>query len=265
MTGTFESITVLDLTHVLPGPFCTYQFALLGADVIKIEPPDCGWGRSPDPAANAQGLVLNYQVQVPNKHPLALDLSQPEGRDIFLKLAAAQRSEGARPKASEAGICPYQTRDGILRPGAFTQAQYRKLAVCLEDLGIDLPGAQSIGDWPDVWANADSLKSHLASIFATRTADKWVRILHAADIPVERIATLAEAVINRQLDARTYFSPHPTDAEATLPLGPSRFSTGGPSIVLPPPRHGEHCDEILSELDMTPAEVEVMRAKGIVR
>lgn len=84
-----NNIKVLDVTHVLAGPFCTYQLALLGADVLKIEPPtepDCARGRGPDDAANAAGLGLNYQVQGGNKRALALDFADPQGRDVFLKL-----------------------------------------------------------------------------------------------------------------------------------------------------------------------------------
>jgi crotonobetainyl-CoA:carnitine CoA-transferase CaiB-like acyl-CoA transferase len=87
----FTGIRVLDLTHVLAGPFCTYQLAVLGADVVKIEPPgepDCARGRGPDKATNAALRGLNYEVQGGNKRALALDLGQPAGREVLLKLAA---------------------------------------------------------------------------------------------------------------------------------------------------------------------------------
>jgi crotonobetainyl-CoA:carnitine CoA-transferase CaiB-like acyl-CoA transferase len=91
MARPFEGVRVLDLTHVLAGPFCAYQLAVLGADVIKIEPPgepDCARGRGPDDALNRAGRGLNYQVQGGNKRALALDLKAPAGRAILLRLAA---------------------------------------------------------------------------------------------------------------------------------------------------------------------------------
>ena len=35
----YEGIKIIDITHVLAGPFAAYQLALLGADVIKVEHP----------------------------------------------------------------------------------------------------------------------------------------------------------------------------------------------------------------------------------
>ena len=87
--GALRGLKVLDLTHVLAGPFCSYQLALLGADVLKIEPPtqpDCARGRGPDTAQNNEGMGLTYQVQAGNKRALALDLQTKQGRDIFKTL-----------------------------------------------------------------------------------------------------------------------------------------------------------------------------------
>ena len=42
MTGLFDDVRVVDLTNVLAGPIATYQLALLGAEVIKIERPVAG-------------------------------------------------------------------------------------------------------------------------------------------------------------------------------------------------------------------------------
>ncbi len=85
----FNGITVIDLTHVLAGPYCAYQLALLGADVVKVESPDTpdvARGRGRARPLNAAGLGLNYQVQGSNKRAIALDLAARDGREAFLRL-----------------------------------------------------------------------------------------------------------------------------------------------------------------------------------
>jgi formyl-CoA transferase len=88
----FAGIKVLDLTRVLAGPFCAYQLGLLGAEVIKIERPGRGesvrWRTEADPSFGRQGMSLGFMTQSANKRFLALDIDKPEGREIFLKLAA---------------------------------------------------------------------------------------------------------------------------------------------------------------------------------
>lgn len=87
----FSGLRIVDLTQVLAGPFASYQLALLGADVIKVEAPrrpDPARARGADRARAAAGLGLTYQVQGANKRAITLDLRQPEGRDLLLRLVA---------------------------------------------------------------------------------------------------------------------------------------------------------------------------------
>ncbi|TCN22119.1 crotonobetainyl-CoA:carnitine CoA-transferase CaiB-like acyl-CoA transferase [Sinorhizobium americanum] len=87
--GALAGLRIIEVSQVLAGPFCGYQFALLGAEVIKVElphSPDCARGRGPLPALNAEGIGLTYQVQGGNKKSLALDFRAEPGRAALLKL-----------------------------------------------------------------------------------------------------------------------------------------------------------------------------------
>ena len=91
MTRAFAGIRVVDLTHVLAGPFATYQLAVLGADVIKIEHPerpDQVRETGTDPALGRALMGTNYLSQGSNKRSLTLDLSQLAGSAVLARLIA---------------------------------------------------------------------------------------------------------------------------------------------------------------------------------
>lgn len=80
-----RGIRVLDLTHVLAGPYATTLLADLGAEVLKIEKP--GRGDTTRGTPPFVGEVSHYFAAVNwGKRSVALDLKHPEGREIFLKL-----------------------------------------------------------------------------------------------------------------------------------------------------------------------------------
>src|SRR5690242_19911249 len=116
-SGPLAGLTVVDLTRVLSGPYCTMMLADMGARVIKIEQPrkgddTRGWG---PPFVNGESsyfLSINR-----NKESVTLDFKQPEGRRILDQLVAKADVlvENFRPGtleklgldyASLAGQCP---------------------------------------------------------------------------------------------------------------------------------------------------------------
>jgi crotonobetainyl-CoA:carnitine CoA-transferase CaiB-like acyl-CoA transferase len=86
----FDGVKVLDLTHVLAGPFATYQLAVLGAAVLKVEIPENGDMVRPTGGAAAlrkKGLGTSFLAQNANKASVALDLSRQEDLEVALRLA----------------------------------------------------------------------------------------------------------------------------------------------------------------------------------
>lgn len=85
-----EGITVLDLTRVLAGPYCTMLLKQMGARVIKLERPGAGddsRGFGPylggDRSKSAYFMSINW-----GKESLTLDLKKEEGKDIFRKMVS---------------------------------------------------------------------------------------------------------------------------------------------------------------------------------
>ena len=90
MTKPFAGVRILDFTQVFAGPFGSYQLALLGADVIKVErlggedmrrgPPNKEWSN--------RNLSTAWMAINANKRNLAIDLTKPRAIEVVQRLAA---------------------------------------------------------------------------------------------------------------------------------------------------------------------------------
>ncbi len=87
-----EGITILDLTHMLSGPFGTMLLADLGAHTIKVEPPGRGEGTrkllASDPDHSLNGMGAYFLTLSRNKQSVCIDLKSEEGLKLFYDLVA---------------------------------------------------------------------------------------------------------------------------------------------------------------------------------
>ena len=82
---------ILDLTNVLAGPFCTYQLANLGAEVLKIETPvkgDLARNLGADPDLNSKGMGISFLEQNSGKKSITLNLKSKKGKILFRELVS---------------------------------------------------------------------------------------------------------------------------------------------------------------------------------
>lgn len=137
MLAAFTGVKVLDLSRLLPGPFCSMLLADFGADVIKVEDPNGGdyiRGWPPFLGKNSGfHIVLNR-----NKRSLTLNLKKPEGKEIFKQLVA------------EADVVLEGFRPGVMDRLGLGYKELRAINPCLiycaiTGYGSDGPRAQRAG------------------------------------------------------------------------------------------------------------------------
>ena len=114
--GPLAGIRVVDLTRILAGPLCTMMLGDMGADVIKIEPPDRGddtrgWGPPFVAGESAYFLGINR-----NKRSLTLNMAVPAGQQVLSALVA------------KADVLIDNFRIGTLEKWGFTDAWFAQHA-----------------------------------------------------------------------------------------------------------------------------------------
>lgn len=100
--GPLAGIRVVDLTINVLGPVCTQLLGDMGADIIKVEPPDGDQNRMNGPARN-KGMAPFYLVMNRNKRSVVLDLKHPDCLEALMKIieTADVLVHSMRPSAAE--------------------------------------------------------------------------------------------------------------------------------------------------------------------
>jgi crotonobetainyl-CoA:carnitine CoA-transferase CaiB-like acyl-CoA transferase/citrate lyase beta subunit len=152
MPGPLAGVVVLDLTRMLAGPFATMLLADLGADVIKVEPPDG------DPIRNQGPFLADDEVRAyggyfqsvnRNKRSIVLDLTSDADREQLLRLVegADLLVENYRVGVMERLGLSYET---------LAERNPRLVYTAVRGFGDPRTGASPYQDWPafDVVAQA---------------------------------------------------------------------------------------------------------------
>ena len=118
MAGLLAGLRILDLTNVLAGPFCCYQLAQLGAEVIKVETPgtgDLARQLGADPELNRRLMGASFLAQNAGKRSITLNLKNEKAHEAFLRLVktADVVVENFRPGVMERLTLGYETLKAV--------------------------------------------------------------------------------------------------------------------------------------------------------
>ena len=165
-----------------------------------------------------------------------------------------------------AGYSTYETADGLIMIGAWTNKQLARLFTALgnpQRAAEVLPAPRAtIGE--SCKTDAELISTRLLS----KTADEWETILNDARVPAARVRTLDEALASDQVKSRSviqsYGEPVGHGGPDRLPVAAYSYEHGGPALSGPPPKHGGNTKELLVELGYTEQDITLLRNDGIV-
>jgi crotonobetainyl-CoA:carnitine CoA-transferase CaiB-like acyl-CoA transferase len=160
------------------------------------------------------------------------------------------------------GRCPYETKDGYVCVLVYNDKQWRSF--------FELIGRPELRQDP-AYATQEARSRDFEGAYALiaaemrkRTTAKWIAALEAADIPVQRMNSLADILADPHLAAIGYFGQveHPSEGRIRAMAVPSEWSESAPHYRRHAPRLGEHTREVLREAGFKDSEIERMIAAG---
>lgn len=160
----------------------------------------------------------------------------------------------------------FRTGEGLLNIAANKQEQFE--AVCRV---LGHPEWAEDGRFADRHArlrHRAALTALIEQAMAARSADEWWPLLNEAGVPAGPVYSVPQALAHPQIAGRGMIGrfENAPGVGRDIRVVRTGFKLNGeaPSVDTPPPRLGEHSDEILAELGCTPAEIEALKAEQAV-
>ncbi|MGB3278948.1 MAG: CoA transferase, partial [Pseudorhodobacter sp.] len=168
--------------------------------------------------------------------------------------------------AKYAGYATFDTADRMIMLGAWTNKQ---LCALLNALGLTARATEVAKTArSDIGLSRDADRALIGAALLQRTAQEWEALLNAADVPAAIVRTLPEALAHEQVASRAVLQACDSQTNhggpAKLPVAAYRFDHGSPSLDRPPPKLGQHNDEVLAEAGYSPQDLGRFRNQGVI-
>jgi crotonobetainyl-CoA:carnitine CoA-transferase CaiB-like acyl-CoA transferase len=158
----------------------------------------------------------------------------------------------------------FTTADGHMNIAASGQVMYRRLC---EAIGAPhLLDDSRFKTMADRSRNRQAMNAELNKVLVARTSAEWIEILNRAGVPSGPILNVREVFENEQVQHVGLTQPvtHPERGEIRVQGVPVGLSRTPGAIRRAAPSHGEHTEEILTELGYSPAEIAQLRRDNAV-
>lgn len=116
------------------------------------------------------------------------------------------------------------------------------------------------------WGAQEEIKNSLDKLFLKRTRDEWLKFFKDRDICCEPINQIDEVFSHPQIKKRKLVREinHPTEGKIRQIIFPIIFSETPAKIKSPPPRFGEHTEEVLARIGFNKEEIKELKKEGII-
>ncbi len=240
------------------------------AGPTRVGPPMVDYGTGAQAAlAISAALFQRQQTGIGQK----IDVSMLDAAFMLMSASVTDTIASGKPPQGHGNIHPkyagyrtYDTKDGLLMVGAWTNRQLSNLMKVLGEKQISQEILVTRRE--DIALSLEKYTELITKHLATKIADEWEFALNEAHVPAARVRTIDEALNHPQVASRQVLQSNPEvhlkGVPEKLVVAAFSYQHGSPSLDRPPPTMGEHTGEILSEIGYSDEEIaELLGAKAI--